>query len=306
MILLVVLLRLKQPSEVFALFLQANGWLIAASLAINVLAIHIKVVRWQVLLRARGIVYGTKKAWVAFCSSLYLGMLTPGRVGDVLRIQYLRHDEGSPYSEGLASVVMDRMCDLYVLAGFVAIAIARYGSVLAGELWWASWLVVVATVLGPLVLLVPKLPEKLFGAMYRKISKDPEAKSLTVFLTALRAQVGKPLLATVPITIFAFLVSFAQSWVIARAMGIDLSYFDVLCLTAIASLLSLLPISVAGVGVREALFAAIFPFLGYSKEQGVGFGMLVFAIVYLAAAGVGFVTWQVRPPPAAALEGVRS
>jgi uncharacterized protein (TIRG00374 family) len=300
-ILLVVLWRLPNPGEVLELASRSSLPLLAASVALNFVAIHTKVVRWQVLLRGRGIHYETKDAWLAFASAMYLGMVTPGRVGDVLRIQYLRHDKNAPYAEGLASVVMDRLCDLYALVGFVAIAIAHYSRVVVGELRIISWAVVAATALGPLVLLVPGIAEKLGGAIYRRVRSDPDARDLDVFLGALRAQVGRALLVTLPITVAAFLVGFAQGWLVARAMGMDIAFFDIMCLTAVASLLSLLPISISGVGVREALFAVIFPSLGFTVAQGVSYGILVFFTVYVAGAAIGFVIWQIRPPPTGAL-----
>jgi uncharacterized protein (TIRG00374 family) len=117
----------------------ASFWPLAGATLLNFANVHLKVIRWQVLLKTRGITYGTRRAWSAFLTSVYVGMLTPGRVGDVLRIQYLRHDRGVPYAEGLASIVMDRLCDLYVLAVFVAFGVIRYSPVIAGRLAWITW-----------------------------------------------------------------------------------------------------------------------------------------------------------------------
>jgi uncharacterized membrane protein YbhN (UPF0104 family) len=72
---------------------------------------------------------------------------------------------------------------------------------------------------------------------------------------------------------------------------------------AIASLLGLIPISVSGVGVREGLFALVFPALGFGVEEGVGLGLLIFATMYLAPVMVGFVSWQVAPPPSGPTAG---
>lgn len=293
-----VLLRLPRPGEIFALALEANPLWLLATVALNFLAIHVKTVRWQYLLRVRNIDYATKDAWLAFGASVYLGMMTPGRVGDVLRVQYLRHDKGAPYAEGVASVVMDRLCDLYVLVGFFSISIIHYGSRLLPELKLIGWGTVVASILGPLVLLVPGLAERLFGAVYRRASGDAEGSGLQVFLASLRVQARRASMLTMPLTVGAFLVGAGQGWFVARAMGLDLSYLDVVCLTSIASILSLLPISISGVGVRELFFAAIFPSLGFTSEQGVSYGLMVFAMIYLGAAAVGFICWQIRPPPA--------
>ncbi|WP_438039535.1 lysylphosphatidylglycerol synthase transmembrane domain-containing protein [Sorangium sp. So ce128] len=301
LLLVLVVVRMDDRDAVLGAVVSASAGPLALAAALNVLNIHLKVVRWDALLRARGIVYPLRRAWSAYATSLYVGMLTPGRVGDLLRIRYLRHDLGVPYAEGLATVVMDRLCDLYVLAAFVAVGVARYSAVIAGRLAWLTWGGIALTVLAPLVLLIPGLAERLLLAFSRKLAKDPseraEPGAASRFLVALRAHVGRGLLFTLPVTVATFVVNFAQGYLIARALGVPLSLFDVTCLLAIANLLGLLPISIAGVGVRELFFSLVFPSLGFTAEHGVSFGLLIFAVIYLIVVAVGFVSWQLAPPP---------
>jgi len=302
-ILVYVLLRLQDPRAIGRAVLACNPLWLAGALLLNPVNIHLKVVRWQRLLRTRGIRFPTGRAWLAFLSSAYIGMLTPGRVGDVLRIQYLRHDADVPYSEGLASIVMDRLCDLYVLAAFVAFAAMRYATAIAGQLAWLTWGCLGLVVLGPLLFFIPGVAERVFGTVYKRVGRDPEGHGLGRFLAALRANVGWPLLVTVPLTALTFVVNYVQGSMVARAMGIDVSFVDVMCLLAIASLLGLLPISVSGVGVREAFFAVLFPTLGLAREAGVTFGLLVFVVIYVAITLMGFIAWQISPPPTGLVGG---
>ncbi|WP_437673426.1 lysylphosphatidylglycerol synthase transmembrane domain-containing protein [Sorangium sp. So ce131] len=302
LLLAIVILRIEDRDAVVAALAAAPLGPLVLATALNLVNIHLKVLRWDVLLRARGIRYPLGRAWASFMTSLYVGMLTPGRVGDVLRIRYLRHDLGVPYAEGLASVVMDRLCDLYVLAAFVAVGVAHYSAVVVGRLAWLTWGGIALTVLAPLALLIPGLADRALLAVYRKVARkgpaagaEPDGPSR--FLAALRAHVGRGLLITLPLTVATFAVNFVQGYLIARALGLSLSLFDVTCLLAIASLLGLLPISVAGVGVRELFFSLVFPSLGISAEHGVTFGLLVFAVIYLAVVALGFVSWQIAPPP---------
>lgn len=292
---MVLLWRLGDADEVWRRMVSADLSLIGVAVLINFANIHLKVLRWRALLAARGIHYPLGRAWGAFLSSLYVGMLTPGRVGDVLRIQYLRHDEDTPYAEGLASVVMDRLCDLYVLGFMVAAAIARFSSVVVGDLATIAWLGVGAVVVAPIVLLVPGLAEKTMGVIYSRVAKD--SSGLDRFLAALRGYLGRGLIAAVPLSVLAILLTFVQGWLIARSVGLDLSYVDVAALLAIGNLLGLLPVSISGVGVREAFYAVIFPSLGFSASDGVGFGLLVFVVIYVGLTLKGFVSWQIAPPP---------
>ncbi len=303
LLLAVVILRIDDRGAVLDVLASASAAPLVLAAALNLVNIHLKVVRWDALLRARGIHYPLGRAWASFLTSLYVGMLTPGRVGDVLRIRYLRHDLGVPYAEGLASVVMDRLCDLYVLAAFVAVGVAHYSAVIAGRLAWLTWGGIALTVLAPLVLLIPGLAERLMLAVSGKFVKEPaagaEPGATRRFLVALRAHVGRGLWVALPVTMATFIVNFVQGYLLARALGLPLSLFDTTCLLAIANLLSLLPISIAGVGVRELFFSLVFPSLGFTAEHGVSFGLLVFAVIYLTVAALGFVSWQIAPPPTA-------
>jgi uncharacterized membrane protein YbhN (UPF0104 family) len=299
-LLLVVIARMGNPGAIVSAVRAATLLPLAAAVLLNVVNIHLKVVRWQAILRVRGIAYGTGPAWLAFLTSLYLGMLTPGRVGDVLRARYLKYELDVPYAEGIASVVVDRLCDLYVLAVFVSLGAVRYAPVLGGGLGWLTWAGVAATVVLPLVIFVPGIADGLLGAAFARLTPDNDRASVTRFLEAVRANVGRPLLVTLPLTLATFIVNYVQGWLIARSMGLGMSLYDATCLLAIASLLGLLPVSVSGVGVRELFFSVAFPLLGFGAADGITFGLLVFFVIYLVIVAIGFVSWQIAPPPSGA------
>ncbi len=297
-LLVLVIYRIKDRGAVLQALTQAAWAPMLAATLLNFVNVHLKVVRWQQILEARNIHYPLRRAWAAFLSSVYLGMLTPGRVGDVLRIQYLHHDLDVPYAEGLASIVVDRLCDLYVLALFVAVGVVHYSPVIVGQLAWITWGGVAAIVIGPLVFLVPGVAERTMGRVYARLVGKGSTAEFGLFLASLRANMGRPLLRTIPMTALAFGINYVQGYIIAHSMGLDMSFFDAMCLLAIASLLGLLPISVSGIGVRELFFSLVFPLLGFAPAQGVTFGLLVFAVIYLVNIGIGFISFQLAPPPA--------
>jgi len=308
LLLLVVLLRMDNRAQLWAVFKRADVLVLIGAALLNALNIQLKVIRWQVLLATRGFRYSTAAAWRAVLPSMYISMLTPGRVGDVLRVQYIRRDIDVPYAEGLAIIVMDRLCDVYVLLGFVVAGVAHYASVMRGDLGWITWAAVATIAAVPLLLLVKGPVDRVLEAVYARVSKNAQRgpEGARAFLEALRAQLGRRLLLTVPLTVGAFLVHYLQGWLAARALGLNLSFVDVMFMLAITSLLSLLPISMSGVGVRELFMALVFPTLGFTAQQGVAFGLVVFAVVYLATMCAGFVAWQLYPPPIADDEAARA
>lgn len=295
LLLIAVIWSLEDKAALWRTVKGADWMLVAAAIATNVPIVHFKVVRWQKLLAARGYDYPLGRTYLAVLSSLYLGMVTPGRIGDLLRIQYVKHDIGVPYTEGLATTLMDRFCDLYVLAAVVALGAVHFASALSADLANITWAAVALAILAPSAFLL-KGPVELLTRLLSKLTTRWHA-SVTALLDALRGLVGRSLVGAVARTVASFAVGFLLGWLVARALGIDLSYVDVASLLATTSLLSLIPISVSGVGVRELFLALVFPALGLLPAQGVALGIMVFVCNHMAIVVAGFIAWQLAPPP---------
>jgi uncharacterized protein (TIRG00374 family) len=154
---------------------------------------------------------------------------------------------------------------------------------------------VAVAVLAPTLFLL-RGPVELFSKALRRLTERWHT-SLTALLEALRAMIGRALVVAIPLTVASFAIGYAQGWVVARALGVELSYLDVASLLATTTLLGLMPISVSGVGVRELFLALAFPALGLLAAQGVAFGLLVFVCNYLTIIFAGFIAWQIAPPP---------
>lgn len=297
--LVVLVWRLGDRDMLAAALANAAPLPLAAAVVLSIVPLHLKVWRWQALLRSCDQRYPLGRAYSAVLASIYLGMVTPGRVGDVLRVQYARHEVGTPYSIGVATTVMDRCCDLYVLAAFVTLGIAHFASILHGELVWPIWAMVAGSVLAPLLLLAPGIARRLFGRLHARLFPEHQ-EGFDRFLVAMRQQLGPALLAALSLTVAAFAANYFQGWLIARSLGLELHLQDVMSVMAITSLLGLMPISISGLGVREAFLAVVFPALGQSPAQGIAFGLLVFVALFLVYMIAGFVAWQLSPPPTSA------
>ena len=293
--LILIIWKIEDKAALWGAVQGADWRLLGVAAPLILPMLHLKIVRWRGLLARRGYHYPLRRSYAAVLSSMYLGVVTPGRVGDVLRIQYVRHEIDTPYAEGLAVTIMDRFCDLYVLGAVAAVGAVHFAPVLPEDLVYATWLAVAIALLAPLLLLA-KGPAEMFGVLLRRFAKRWHA-SFDELMGAMRALARSGLVMAIALTVAAFVVIYAHGWLISRAMGIELSYLDVAGLLSATSLLGLMPISISGVGVRELFLALVFPALGLLPAQGVAFGLLVFLFLIAAPAVVGFIAWQVAPPP---------
>jgi uncharacterized protein (TIRG00374 family) len=277
-------------------FVNAAPVPIVIAILLNVVVIYFKVSRWRMLLAAVDVLITFKEALRAFMPSVYLGLVTPGRVGDALRIQYLKRDHEVGYSEGLAVSVVDRLCDLYVLIAYVAFGVVHLASAVSAPLVRLTWLIVGGVAVAPAMLFVRRVAERAAQWLYGRLAKGRTHDGLTRFFEALRRQLSFALVGPVLLTIVSFLVSYLQAWLAADGLGISLRYIDVAALVAISSFLGLFPVSISGLGVRESFFALVFPALGLTSTLGIAFGLGVFGVIYLPTLIFGFVAWLVWPP----------
>lgn len=299
-LLVVVLLRLHDLDAVLAALTWDDAGLLTTGIGLGLLAYPLKALRWQTLLAARGHTYPLSRSLLALLSAGYVAHLTPGRVGDVLRVQYLRHDLALPYPDGLALLIVDRTCDAYVPLAVVVYAACALAPLLSGDLILVTWLGVVFVAAGPPLLFVP-LTARWAAALALRVAPGWSAgDGIDRFFAGLRHQRSSHLASAAAFTALALLLHYAQAYTVALALDLRLSFLDVTCLLAISGVLAAVPITIAGLGVRELFFALAFPQLGSSAEAGVIFGLGVFLVAHVPAIAVGLVSWQLAPPPVGA------
>jgi uncharacterized membrane protein YbhN (UPF0104 family) len=69
-------------------------------------------------------------------------------------------------------------------------------------------------------------------------------------------------------------LNFTQIFLLAKAFGFQADYLVVIFAYAVATLVSLLPISVGGLGTREATYIMIMAHEGILKEQALLFSLM--------------------------------
>lgn len=77
-----------------------------------------------------------------------------------------------------------------------------------------------------------------------------------------------------------------RNYLLFVALSLPLSFLDVAWMTSLVFLLQILPVSMAGIGLREGAFAYMFAQIGLQPEQGVAVGLLFFS-QFLLLGGIG-------------------
>lgn len=260
-------------AHILAYLAQADFWLVALSILLVVPHLASKAWRWQTLLHGVGIDIPLLDAARLYAIGQAAGFLTPGQAGDAVKAVYLR-GAGHSLGRSLVTVVVDRLYDLLVVGG-----LALWGIFVFGEVPQGQTVTIVAFVAGIVVL---------FALFASRGWQQPAARFITRvvpqrFLRGRDAQrtleglvlPAPTLLASFAITVMSFVISYFRSWLLFAALGLNVPLEHFLAATSIAGIAAILPVTIGGVGTRDAAFVVLFSMMGYSAESAVALSTLV-------------------------------
>lgn len=296
-ILVIILLQLDLKATAATLARVQWGYLLLATAA-NPIQFGLKSWRWRELLRLQRVAYPMRDTFLAFMAGFFLGLVTPGRVGEMSRSLYLKQDRGLAVSAGLANVLVDRLFDLYTI-----LVLGTLGLILSQLLPdWALALLAAGT-LGALVMPLVLLSDRLAAWGLMIVRHSPFVRNYGSSLTSATARfqeglrplltpsLGGPLL----LTLMAYTVFFVQAWLLAQALMLDIGIAYLAMCLSIAGVITLLPISFLGLGTRDAILIVLFAQLGLAAEQAVAFSTLFFLTFYVGGGLIGGLAWQIKP-----------
>ena len=83
---------------------------------------------------------------------------------------------------------------------------------------------------------------------------------------------------------------------LSNGLNLELSFFQVVLIMTITSLITLIPISFFGIGTRDAGLLVVFKWFGYAPEQAVALSMALL-LLRIAIVCMGSIFWFIDPPP---------
>ena len=243
------------------------------------------LLRWQVVMIALGGRIEFRGGSRAVILGLFFNQTLPSTLGgDVVRIWHA--SAYNPMKTVVNGVVLDRSVALATLVLMCLIALPFWGSVARSPLDIVPVLLLVALGVGGLLLIlgVRFLPHS--WVRFRLIS-FAEGLSRDAWLLLARRDCALKGLA-LSVAMHGYQVF--SMYLIARLIDVDLPFSAALFLGPPIILASMLPISIAGWGVRESAAISAFALVGLSSDQSVAISLL-FGAVHLGAGAIGGAVW---------------
>lgn len=294
-VLIFLVLRKVHAVDVTARLENANYPLLLESLALFVAALFVAARRWQVL--SAGLLSYAQTVKYTFIGMLY-GVVLPGNIsGDVAKGASLAFKDKSVRVAKLPlSIAVDRAIGLYVLLVFFVLSSASlaFGSgLLRTDL---RHLGVYGFVGGAALLLVVTCATAVIGKLLaRRVpvtnSSDRTKHFLPRALDAVQIYLCHPslLVHAIAYSVVVHATCAMSFYLTIRALRVDCHVMEVVVFYSIVAVLIFLPITIAGLGVRDWFALTFFLSLWGDAQAGVAFAWLSFMFTLLTAMAGGVI-----------------
>ncbi len=256
-----------------------------------IITIGVKSYRWKLLLKDEGCNYPLKNAFQSYFASYTIGIVTPGRIGEIARLYYVRQHADISLYKAFTTLVSDRFFDLSLMIWFGLSGILFYYKSL-GDFSAPLYTLIIAGVmlLGFLIL------KTAFG-WARKRTKLGHAAIIQLITDVLTAVGSLKSVKKWLLSGFAYFVFFGTCYYIFKSLSISISLIDVAFVLSFMSLSTILPISFAGFGTREVSLIFLLKFYQIPPEIAVTFSLLQFTAFFLWGGIIGMLFWMLNPIP---------
>jgi len=287
---------------------DVNKLFLGAGFAVFFLVYLFGFLRWRMLLSAAGIRTSLKKLISSFSGGVFFSIFLPSTIGgDVVRSADLAGHTRKA-KEVIATVLLDRLSGYIGLVFVVLPAILLGRDLVLDRVVFSSVAVIIALLV--IILLV------LFdSSIYSKITKflaTPGAEEIKEMVKDMHREIHvfrhrrKIIVYNLILSFLAQIITPLSIYFIALSLGVKINFIYFLIFIPIIGAITLLPVAIGGLGLRESLFVVYFAKAGVIKQLALAMSLLSFSFIvaYGAIGGLFYVLTvhhrrlQYNKPPA--------
>jgi uncharacterized protein (TIRG00374 family) len=280
---------------------NADPFLIIMAALLSVPIVLTKSLKWKIIIKSYKTEFPLLKATEAWMIGFFLGIITPGRIGDVSRAYYMKKTTGISTGKSITTVFIDRIIDISIL---FLLAITGIGLSLTGfsgtreitfyvVMFFMLFLAVIILLtrrkityflLKPIAsTFIPgkyrSLLSRLFHDFYHGIGEMSKSKMAYALL----------------VDIVSWALSVLQYCLLSLSLGLNIQLMFFFAIIPIVILLDTLPVSISGLGTRDAALIFFFSLIGLSSEMAVSLSLLAFTMIYIPMGITGYFLWLRNP-----------
>lgn len=254
----------------------------------------IRAYRWSILMQRDNLRVRFRHALTAHFIGVFLGFVTPGRVGEHAKAIFIDRYYPGLFKNFLSTLV-DRYIELLVFL-FVAVAVI-WQFISASDVTAGYYFIGVGGGLLAMLALWPMLGPGLIviKSVASKAGFHGAAEKLGLTRDFIKSIPRMTLSKSIALTFLYWVIQMSVFLLIARGLCIPLSPAQVFLSSMIAVFAVMIPVSIGGIGTREAALIYAFGLFGEAPEKAVSMGIVIF-LYNVAFALMGLSVYLIEKP----------
>jgi uncharacterized protein (TIRG00374 family) len=257
---------------------------------------YICIFRWRLLMRPLMPVFSLTRLFEIYCIGLFFNLAFPTAVGgDIVKVYYA----GKPsrmYAQSFAATFLDRDTGMLAMMMIACVGTLVLPVALPGlPVVLIVWLSFAAFIVLNVAIFIPSLHRLVTAALHR-IGLGRVAKKVDAISNAFQIMGKNPraLLGSLLISLANQVLMILVSWITARALHVESLHGEVpmiyfLVFVPVVTLITMIPITPSGTGLREYAFLALFGGIGCKPDACIALAILGLAMMVLSALPGGII-----------------
>ncbi|MBU0898236.1 MAG: flippase-like domain-containing protein [Nanoarchaeota archaeon] len=287
--------------KIIASFQQINIFFLLLGIGSAFFILFLRAIKFKMVINAHGFDESMFNCFKIWSIGLFTGLITPGRVGDFIKVFYL--DDLQPFGKRLSVVIADRIIDLAVV-----LCSALIGVILL-NVWFGYTIISFGLILGFVAAFfvgfyiftrknsMRKLLKPLFNLFVPGKYKEKLKLDFYGFYDVFGELKNKKrnLFTITLFNIFIWLFSIMLALFFGLAFGISFNYLFIFAVISVMVIIELIPVSVSGIGTRETFLLLVLPLVGMSKGMIISFSLVYLVFGYWITVPIGLFFWIKTP-----------
>jgi len=292
-IILVLIISTLDLEKIINIFSKINPVYSILSFFVIIPLLVSTTIEWQLLLKKQRINISYWYSIKNFLIGYFYGFITPGAIGAYTKSIYLSKESRVPLPKCISNIIIFNTIDFLGMLIVGAIG-AIYLSSIYPNLFYVILLVIIIVIAlfsfffkekRSRILFTKIIQSRIFAAV-----KDRMENSILSFYEDIPK--FKDVILPLSISVFGWFLKYIMMFFIAKLFFIEIPFLYFIMILAVADVIASLPISIYGLGTREAALIPIFKLWDVQSEKIVSFSLFMFLIIWLTPSIIGsFVTF---------------
>ena len=278
------------PDKISSTFLEISPHVLILFAVIMVPRILLNNYMWQLILKKQKIRISFVKSLKILMIGHFYGHITPSRLGTYVKVFYLREETEEPIGKLFVNVFVKIALDLlalYLLMIITAfIIVEQYPEIFFAVLVYVS---IVSFLF--FYFIKKERGEKTINLLIKYFIPKKLKSYLSRFTDTFYKDfpITRYFIFPFVLSLFIQIIFFIQMYIIALSLGIEIPFHIFIVIYTIAGCIATIPISIAGLGTREATLVLLFTPFGIAAQKVVVLSLAGYILSVLLMAVPGLI-----------------